>query len=174
MKKTFFALVLFASTHLFGGILLNLTSFKADFTQQINDKENKIVTYEGKIYAKKTFLAFWHYTKPVQKDIYIDKISVVVVEPELEQVIIRKIHEDFDIFALLKSAKEIGKNKYEAPYKDVVFTLYYDGKDIQKLQYNDNFDNLVTITFTNQKYDITLEDTLFKPDVPNEYDMIIE
>jgi outer membrane lipoprotein carrier protein len=174
MEKKFFLLLILPLSSLFGAILLDMTSFQADFTQQIDDKENKVVTYTGKVYAKKPQTALWQYSTPVRKDVYISKKKVMIIEPEIEQVIVRQIKDDFDFFQLLQEAKKIGKNKYQAYYKEKLFTLYFDGKNIQKLTYKDNFDNEVTITFSNQKYNIQLQDALFTPVIPKEYDLIME
>jgi len=172
MRKIFFFLFLVGSS--FGAILENLTSFEADFSQTIHNQEEKVVTYEGHVVAAKPQYARWDYTKPIQKSVYIDNHSVVVIEPELEQAIIRKIHDDFDIFTLLKNAKKIAKNSYEAHYKETTFIIQYNGKDIEQLRYNDNFDNEVVIKFTHQKYNKKIDPSIFKPDIPDEYDMIIE
>ena len=172
MKKALF-LILFLS-NLFAEIPLNFSSFQADFIQQIDDESKKIVKYYGKVYAKKPKTALWRYTKPIRKDVYINDNAVVIVEPELEQVIMRHINGDFDIFSLLKQARKVGKNRYEANYKKTLFTLYFDGKNIQKLVYKDSFENLVTITFSNQKYDIKFDPKLFDPKYPKDYDLILE
>ena len=172
--KTLLVLTVFLMT-LQAQILQNLTSFEADFTQKIDDKEKKVVIYTGKIYAdKKLQKAKWSYVKPVRKDVYIQQKLVTIVEPELEQVIIRKIANDFDIFELLKNAKKIGKDLYITQYKKYTFKLYSNSKDIQKLVYKDDFDNLVTIEFSNQKYNKKIDPVVFKPDAPREYDLIIE
>ncbi len=165
----------FLLTMLHAQILENLQTFQADFTQKIDDKERKVVTYEGKIFAdKKLQKAKWSYLKPIQKDVYIQQKLVTVVEPELEQVIIRKIASDFDIFTLLKNAKKIAPNLYETTYKKYTFKLYSNGKNIEKLVYKDDFDNLVTISFSNQKYDEKINPKTFEADVPKSYDLIIE
>ena len=172
MKKALL-LLLFLSD-LFAGIPLNFSSFQADFIQQIDDESKKIVKYYGKVYAKKPKTALWKYTKPIKKDVYINDNAVVIVEPELEQVIMRHINGDFDIFSLLKRAKKVGRDKYEATYKKTLFTLYFDGKNIQKLVYKDGFENIVTITFSNQKYDVKFAPQLFDPKYPKDYDLILE
>jgi len=172
MKKTLILLLFL--TDLFAEIPLHFSSFQADFIQQIDDESKKIVKYYGKVYAKKPKTALWKYTKPIQKDVYINNNAVVIVEPELEQVIMRHVKSDFDIFTLLKHAKKVGKNRYEATYKKTTFTLYFDGKNIQKLRYKDNFENLVTITFSNQKYDLKFDSNLFDPKYPKDYDLILE
>ncbi len=172
MKKLFICLLL--SSHLLAAILTDINTFQAHFTQRIDDGNNKIVTYEGEVYAKKPKLALWRYTKPIKKDVYIQFNKVTVIEPDLEQAIIRTLHDDFDIFTLLNKAKEIKKNVYKSHYKNIEFTLYMDGKKIQKLVYRDNFENLVTITFSNQRYNTKIEESFFQPSIPAEFDVIIE
>ncbi|SFV51722.1 Outer membrane lipoprotein carrier protein LolA [hydrothermal vent metagenome] len=173
MKSILITLLLFIKLQ--AQILQNLTSFEANFTQTIDDKEKKVVKYEGKIFADKNLQkAKWSYYKPIRKDVYIQKKLVTIVEPELEQVIIRKISNDFDIFELLKNAKKIGKDLYLTKYKKYSFKLYSNGKDIQKLVYKDDFDNLVTIKFKHQKYNQKIDPVLFTPDAPKDYDLIIE
>jgi outer membrane lipoprotein carrier protein len=174
MKKSTLFLLFFPFSSLFAGILLDISSFEADFTQQIDDKENKVVIYKGKVYAKKPQTALWRYTHPVRKDVYINTNKVLIIEPELEQAIVRKIKDDFDFFHLLEEAKKVGPNKYEAKYKGKKFQLFFDGKDIQKLTYIDDFDNLVTIKFTHQNYNTPLDEKIFNPTIPKEYDLIME
>ncbi len=173
MRAIVFSLLFITSLQ--AQILQNLTSFQADFTQKIDDKEKKVVTYTGKIFAdKKLNKAKWSYIKPIKKDVYIQQKLVTIVEPELEQVIIRKITSDFDIFTLLKNAKKVGKNLYTTKYKKYTFKLYSNGKTIEKLVYKDDFENLVTITFSNQKYNEKIDPSTFAMDVPKYYDLIME
>ena len=155
-------------------ISLDFDTFKADFIQQINDQNNKIVKYKGVVYAKKPSQAMWVYKKPINKTVYIDNTSVTTIEPDLEQVIIRKIHDDFNIFALLKQAKKIDNNHYRTKYKDVVFDIVYENANIKEITYKDDFDNLVSIKFSNQQKNIKIDDVVFQPDLPDDYDLIIE
>ena len=167
--------VVFFIASLQAQILQNLQTFQADFTQKIDDKENKVVTYKGEIFAdKKLNKAKWSYKKPIVKDVFIQKKLVTIVEPELEQVIVRKITSDFDIFTLLKNAKKIGKNLYQTKYKKYTFKLYSNGNTIEKLVYKDDFENLVTIEFTNQRYNEKIDPETFMMDVPKSYDLILE
>jgi len=156
----------------YGSVLDTLKTFSADFIQQIDDKENKIVKYEGHIYAKRPQTAKWVYLKPIRKDVYINDHSVVIIEPELEQVIMRNIKDDFNLFELLQNAKKISENKYIAHYNDFEFTLIFDGKDIKELSYIDNFENLVTIIFSHQQYNKTIDQSIFEPEIPKGFDVI--
>ena len=173
--KTTLLLTLFLTSLLQAGILEKLYSFEADFTQKIDDKEKKVVTYTGKIYAdKKLQKAKWSYFDPVRKDVYIEDGSVTVVEPELEQVIVRPLSDDLNIFTLIKNAKRIGKNLYEAKYNQFKIKLFSNGKDIRKLQYTDEFDNLVTINFSHQKYNQPIDHKEFEIKTPPSFDLITE
>jgi len=150
----------------------NIKSFEADFTQNIKDEKDKILKYTGHVYASKPQLAKWEYITPVEKSIFISPFTITIVEPEIEQVIIRKIKSNFNFFQLIKNAKEIKKNIYEASYKNTIFTITKENKFIKSITYIDEFENKVTILFSNQKqnHDINLE--VFTPKYPLEYDII--
>jgi len=60
-----------------------VTSFDADFIQNITDEKNKVLTYKGHITASKPQNAFWKYTTPIEKNVYITSFEVIIVEPEL-------------------------------------------------------------------------------------------
>ncbi len=75
-----------------------LNSFQADFTQSVTDDKNKSLVYEGHVVASKPQNAVWNYTKPINKDVFISRFSATVIEPEIEQVIIRKIDSSLDFF----------------------------------------------------------------------------
>ena len=104
MKHIFIYLLL--STLLFAS-LDKIDSFKADFIQTVTDDKAKTLTYKGKVIASKPQNALWNYTDPVTKDIYINHHSITVVEPEIEQVIIRKIESSFDFFRMIQKAKKV-------------------------------------------------------------------
>lgn len=82
-----------------------LDSFEADFTQSVTDEKGKKLTYKGTLKAQRPNMALWSYTSPIQKSVYIKEGLVSIVEPELEQVLVRKIQNDFDFFTILSSQK---------------------------------------------------------------------
>ena len=149
-----------------------INSFEADFVQSITDDKNTTLTYKGRVVASKPQNALWNYTKPVQKDIYISPFSVTIIEPEIEQVIIRKISSNFDIFKMIKNAKEIQKDKYITTYKDVKFTIIAKDSVINSISYKDEFDNDVMIIFKNQKQNKKINQEIFYPKIPIEYDIV--
>jgi len=152
--------------------LEEITSFEADFTQSITDEKNKTINYNGHIVASKPQNARWSYFKPVKKEVYINNFDVTIVEPEIEQVIIRKIESNFDFFKMISNAKKIEENKYLAHYKDSNFTIIKKGALIESISYLDEFENRVKIIFKNQKQNQKINETVFRPFFPLEFDII--
>jgi len=154
----------------------NLKSFKADFKQTLTDDKNKTISYYGEVIADaKKQTARWHYKKPVDKTIYISYFNVTIIEPELEQVIIKRVdlEDGFNFFKMLKEAKQIDKNRFLAIYKNKKFTISVDKNSLLKnIEYLDEFDNKVKIEFKNQKYNIKFNKDSFIPKFPLEYDII--
>jgi len=150
----------------------NINSFEADFAQSITDDKNKVLTYSGHIVASKPQNAMWSYTKPVKKDIYINRFNVTIVEPEIEQVIIRKIESNFDFFNMISNAKKIEENRYIANYKESQFMITTQNSLIKSISYIDEFDNRVKIVFENQKQNENIDIKLFSPKIPRDFDVI--
>ena len=150
----------------------NINSFEADFTQTVTDDKNTSLNYSGYVQAKKPQNALWSYKKPVKKDVYISNRRVTIVEPEIEQVIIRRINTGFDFFKMVKNATKIAKNVYEANYKNTRFTIYLKNNLIEKISYKDEFDNSVVIQFKKQKQNTKLENDIFIAKFPLYFDII--
>jgi len=149
-----------------------ITSFEADFTQNIKDEKEKILSYKGHVIAHKPQFAKWEYKTPVEKNIFITPFAITIVEPEIEQVIVRKIKSNFNFFQLIKNAKEIKPNVYEANYKNTIFTIVKEDDLIKSIKYIDEFENNVIIIFENQKQNHRIELEVFNPKFPLEYDII--
>jgi len=150
----------------------NLTSFEADFQQKIVDDQNKTILYYGHIVAKKPQYALWSYTKPIEKNVYILENQAIIVEQELEQAIIKKIGKNFDFFTLIHNAKKLSKNKYLARYNNTSFIIQTENNTIKRISYKDEFENSVTIEFTNPLKNRKIDMKIFKPRIPEEYDII--
>ena len=169
MKKIILALLLSISAF---ASISNITSFDADFTQTITDDKNKMLIYKGHVLASKPQNALWRYISPIEKNVYITRFEVTIVEPEIEQVIIRKVSNDFDFFKMLKNAKKIKNDIYRANYKETLFTISIKNNLISSISYLDNFENIVKITFSNQLQNINIDKTLYKAIFPLDYDII--
>ncbi len=169
MKKTL--LLLLSSIHLFAS-LNDVTSFDADFIQKITDDKNKVLVYKGHIVASKPQNAFWKYITPIEKNVYITKFQITIVEPEIEQVIIRKVSSDFDFFKMMKNAKKIKENLYNAHYKDTIFTISTQNSIITSISYLDEFENRVKITFSNQKQNLDIDKKVYRAKFPLDFDIV--
>ena len=150
----------------------SLNSFQADFTQSVTDDKDKSLVYKGHVVASKPQNAVWNYIKPIKKDVYINRFNVTVIEPEIEQVIIRRIDSSLDFFNMIQNAKEIQKNKYEAHYRESKFTITTKNELIETISYIDEFENKVKIVFENQKQNEKINMELFTPSYPLEFDVI--
>ena len=117
-------------------------------------------------------MAMWHYKKPVEKSVYITSVKVTIVEPELEQAIIKKLDNSIDILAILAAAKQETKNSYIAFYNDQKYHILMQGDMIKTIRYSDAFDNVVTIEFSAQQLNKTVEDNRFDANIPEEFDII--
>ncbi|WP_373002645.1 LolA-like outer membrane lipoprotein chaperone [Sulfurimonas sp.] len=150
----------------------SLNSFQADFTQSVTDDKDKSLIYKGHVVASKPQNAVWNYIKPIKKDVYINRFNVTVIEPEIEQVIIRRIDSSMDFFNMIQNAKKIENNKYEAHYKEAKFMITTKDEVIETISYVDEFENKVKIVFENQKQNEKINIELFTPKYPLEYDVI--
>ncbi|MBE0498897.1 MAG: outer membrane lipoprotein chaperone LolA [Campylobacterales bacterium] len=171
MKYILVLSLLMSSLFAFGE---NIQNFEADFVQTITDEENKTLTYAGTMHAKRPNSVLWLYTDPINKKIYVNSKFAVIVEPELEQAIVKKLEGEIDFFGILASAQIVDKNHYKAIYKNISFTLKERDGVIEALSYTDPLENKVQIRFSKQKQNRPMEQSLFTPKIPKEFDIIQE
>jgi outer membrane lipoprotein carrier protein len=168
-----FSLFLLSATSLFAlGETTN--TMQADFVQTITDDKNSTITYRGDMLAKRPNMTMWHYKEPVEKNVYISAQNVTVVEPELEQAIVKKLDGSIDILAILASARNEGKNSYIAYYNAKEYHITLQGDKIKTIRYTDAFDNKVSIVFDKQQINQTIEDSRFRAAIPDDFDVISE
>jgi outer membrane lipoprotein carrier protein len=151
---------------------LELNSFEADFTQTITDDKDKVLKYSGHISASKPNDALWQYKTPVDKSIYIGKYEAVIVEPEIEQVIIRRINSEFDFFKMIKRAKELSKGVFTTTYNNKTYLINTDKGLVSSISFLDQFENKVKISFSNQKQNHKIDQKIFIPKYPMDFDII--
>lgn len=166
-----FFLLIFSVSSLFASFE-DLHSFDADFIQKITDEKEKSLQYSGHVYALKPQNVLWEYKKPIEKSVYINSFNVMIVEPELEQAIVKRLDTNFDFFKIIKSAQKINVNYYETVYNNVVFKIYIKNDLISSILYKDEFDNNVEILFLHQKYNAKINKKLFFPILPSYFDII--
>ena len=171
MKKTIF-LSLFCA-NLFG-FADNLNTFSAHFVQTVVDDKNTTIRYSGDIKAKRPDMAMWNYVEPVRKEIYINNEDLVIIEPEIEQVILKKVGNTIAFFEMLKHAKKIDNEHYVAKYEQLNLHIRVKDDKIISINYLDELENRVTITFSNQVSNKEMEDKEFKADIPMDFDIIYQ
>ena len=171
MKKLLFLALITVTAQ---ASIKNIQYFEADFTQNIVDDENKTITYKGHVKAAKPQYALWQYKSPVDKQVYILPHKIVVVEPELEQAIIKKIGNNFDFFSLIKHAKKIDNKHYLANFREKNYLITMNNDRLVSISYKDEFDNSITIDFTDTKTNKKIEEKSFTPQIPEDYDLIKE
>jgi outer membrane lipoprotein carrier protein len=152
--------------------LLDINSFEADFTQTITDEKNKVLKYNGHILASKPNNASWNYISPIEKQVYISKYEATIVEPEIEQVIIRRISSEFDFFQLVQTAKKISENNYVTMYNNTKYNIKTDNGLVESISFLDQFENKVKIVFSQQKQNHKIDKDKFIPKYPMDFDII--
>jgi len=153
-------------------LLKGKESIKASFTQSITYENNNKIIYKGFIYIKKPHFIKWEYFSPIKKSIYINNKSIIIDEPELEQVSIMKINKRFKIINILQKATKISKNKYKSSFDNIIYYIsVYKGK-IQQISFKDYLDNKVVIKLANNKYNLRLSNRFFNFKIPKNYDVI--
>ena len=164
---------IFLTTLLFAKID-HFKTIQSDFTQKVTNDQNKTIVYEGTFYATDDKKALWIYEKPVSKKIYFNNTRVLIIEPELEQVIISTLENTPNLAQLLQDAKEISPNKYITKYQETTYTILAQKGSIEKIIYHDKLDNAVEILFSNQSTNLFLDDELFRAEIPRGYDVVRE
>ncbi|MCX2682808.1 LolA-like outer membrane lipoprotein chaperone [Campylobacter sp. MIT 21-1685] len=165
MKKIVFFFTL--SIQLFA---FDFNTFSSDFTQTIKTK-NSTLSYRGSFVLTKQ-KAFWSYTSPTKKEIYINQHHITIVEHDLEQVIFSTLQNIPNLNEIFKEATMIDKNKLIAHYEDKTYTIILNKEQIQSINYNDEFDNIITINLSNQKKDFPINENIFVPQFPKNYDKV--
>ena len=155
----------------FADTIADIHSIKTDFTQNITNEENQTISYSGKFYATSEGKALWIYNKPIKKLLYFLNGKVVIIEPELEQVIFSKLQKFPKILNILKSAKK-ENGVYIASCCDNRYKIFAQGEKISKITYKDKVGNSVVIKFNNQETNLILDDKIFHYTIPEGYDIL--
>lgn len=172
LKKLLLSVALL-STSLLSGNITQLNSLESNFKQSIVNDQNSRITYSGKMYAtKQNNQALWIYTSPIDKKIYYKDGSIVIIEPELEQVIFAKLSKVPNVLSLLNGAKQISENKFATTFNNVKYTIATDGNKIQSISYIDEIQNSVTIEFNEQKTNQKIDANKFVYSIPEDYDIL--
>jgi len=152
---------------------INIKSIKADFIQTITNDQNSTIKYSGTFFAKDDNRALWIYKKPIKKRLYFLDGKVVIIELDLEQVIFSNFKKAPKILEILKSAKQ-ENGKLLAKCCDTIYNITIKDDKIISVQYKDKVGNKVLIKFKNEDTNIFLDNTIFKYQIPADFDIIRE
>ena len=155
---------------------INIQSYKANFEQIITNKNHQKIKYFGKIYMKHidTLKIFWDYQKPIIKQVYIIDKKVIIIEPDLEQVILTKLNQNFNLIDILNNAKKITKNKYQATIANTIYTIIFNNNQLLSIAYKDELDNQISIIFFNSKQNIHIDNKIFNYKIPKYFDILTQ
>ena len=170
MKKTLISLA--ASCIFAFASEIEFDTLSANFSQTVQSDDAKI-SYGGDFSATKEH-AVWHYKTPTIKNIFFSFTKVVVIEPELEQAIITNIKETPNLTAILANAKANKNGVYEASFDDVKYLIELKGDLPSKISYTDKMDNKVVINLSNVRKNAPVNEAIFKPAIPKNYDIITQ
>jgi outer membrane lipoprotein carrier protein len=160
---------LYGEKHLFA----NLHTFQADF-RQIVDSDGEKLTYRGKIYIKRPDLVLWEYIEPVEKSIYINSRNVMVIEPDLEQVIVKSISERVQLLEILEKSKKLSDGRYTSKFGDRDYLVILKDKKLYRVIYNDELENQVELTFINSYANSEIDSSIFIPKIDSDFDKIYQ
>ena len=165
-------IMLFISNVFASSQLENLKSFEADFIQSVTNEADKTIEYKGKVFIKNSSKVLWKYKTPIIKNVYVLNDIAIVDEPELEQAIYTTLENSIDIVKLLKDAKKVEENKYEAELYSTKYIILLENDKIKSLSYSDQLENNILITFLNSKQNINISDVVFNFIPPEYYDIV--
>jgi len=158
---------------LFSGVF-DFETISSEFKQTITNEENSKIVYNGSFYATTKAKALWIYKKPIEKKIYFSQKRVVIIEPELEQAIITNLDNTPNITEILRGAKKISNDIYQTSYNDIQYTVKIKSSKIDTISYKDKLGNSVKIELLNQSTNTFLDNTLFVPSIPKDFDVITQ
>ncbi len=152
---------------------IHIHTLQSKFIQKVINEQNRTLQYEGTIYFKAPNLLRWEYKYPVKKSVFVHGNEAVVIEPELEQVVVKQIDTP-TFFSLLKNAQEIDRNHYVTTYKEDRYHIYLKNGVIVKVTYTDHFGNRGIIEFLNPQQNTSLNLGVFSYQIDPNFDVIYE
>ena len=136
------------------------------------DEHDKTILYRGELWATKPQNALWLYQTPIQKSVYINGKELTIVEPTIEQVTIKTLSGEIDFLEIIKKAKKVDNDHYNATLNGITYTIMFKNDILNTIQYRDSYENRVTIKFLNPSTNQLVEAKRFKPTFPSDFDII--
>lgn len=151
---------------------LEFETLSGNFVQDVKSEGSKI-TYSGNFMANKE-AALWNYKTPTLKNIFFNAQKVVVVEPELEQAIFTTLKDTPNFTDILASAKKNANGEYEATFDDTKYFIKLKNNLPISINYKDKLDNEVMITLSNVKKNEPIDQNIFTPVIPADFDIVTQ
>lgn len=173
MKKILLALLGFMALANASELQLPI-SFTSKFSQTITTPSKKTIIYNGSVNYNSPSLLKWSYSSPTKKEVCTDSKLVLVVDHHLEQVSMFKITKGFNLPAVIKSAKAVGKGEFVAQHDNKKFNIRtINNNQLSQISYVDELDNKVVVNFNNTKYlKSPISSNKLKCNYPSNYDII--
>lgn len=172
MKRVIFLLSVLLSINLFASFE-EMNSFHSNFRQTVTSDGESIV-YSGELYIKKPHLLFWKYVEPVNKSIYINRDTFIMIEPDLEQVIVKNISNTMQFIKVLESSKKVSEDRYIAQFDGRKYLILLKDNKLYRIIYNDELENSVEITLTEAEVNREIDDAIFIPEIGDDFDRIYQ
>ncbi len=152
---------------------LNIQTLESNFKQSITNDQNAKIVYTGKMYATQAKnQALWEYNAPIVKKIYYTGGKLVIIEPELEQVIYAKLDKVPNVLKLIKSAKKVAEDTLQTRFNSITYNILIEGNKIINITYIDEMQNSVAIEFSDEKVNKFFNDSVFAYTIPADYDIL--
>jgi len=152
--------------------LQDIQTFEANFTQTIRSPSGKKISYRGILHIHEPSLVRWQYITPIEKFVYIKKYTITIIEPDLEQVVVTKLDKEINVLELLKQATLISQNTYSSNFNNIQYILTLKNNLLENIQYKDELENEVIITFKKVHQNHKIDNSIFKFTIPHDYDVI--
>ncbi|TLD85090.1 hypothetical protein LS70_000620 [Helicobacter sp. MIT 11-5569] len=154
--------------------LQKIQSFSANFEQNVYSSEDKgsVLKYTGTIKALAPSSVLWKYDNPIPKEIYIDNGAMIIFEPKLKQAIFAQLQENMDFLGLLKQAKKIKDDYYEAVILEQKYTLVSESGILKKIYFSDSLENKVEIIFSKIVVNSKIDEGIFEFNPSSDIDIV--
>ncbi|WP_052062740.1 LolA-like outer membrane lipoprotein chaperone [Helicobacter saguini] len=150
----------------------NIKSLSADFKQEIKGERGAVsAIYSGKVYAADNKVK-WEYTKPLPKEVYLQKDVAYVYEPNIKQVTIGTLSENVDFISILRQVTKIAENSYKTQIGEITYYLAIKDSKPYALKYKDNLENDISIIFSNVVLNAKIEPEVFIFNPPDDVEYI--
>lgn len=155
--------------------LKDIKSFSADFTQTLYSNEEEMqnqIIYKGKLQALAPASVRWSYVVPIPKEVFIEEGTMILYEPKLKQAIFTRLQENLDLLTLLKNAKKITENRYQANILEQKYDLLLENGIPKQINFQDTLGNKIEIVFENAKVNVAIDSKVFDFNPKSEIEII--